>query len=896
MKPEAPPRLSTWLLSRCLPPRAREAVLGDLAEEWRAEPKRGLAARAWYWREAAALAIGYGSRRLAISRRLAAALRGLWAESANALRHLVRAPRYSIVALLLLGGGLAVATTLSSVIHATFLAPLPYPAPDRLVRLHETHLESGVVAGPVAPANFLDFMERTAGLRSLATAYATEAALTGRQPVESIRVGVVAGDLFGTLGVEPLLGRTFLPEDVEGAHLDNAGRFRGPARVIVDERLWRSRFEANSTIVGEAIAINGQEATIVGVVPTRVPFPEPEVRAWVAWDLTAAAQHPGGLSRNARFTTTIARLADRVALADATAEIANVAQTLALAHPETNEGWSATLRPLSATLTEGARRPLTLLGVAITLLLLGVCINLAGMQLARDAARTSEIAIRSALGASRVRIVSRLLLENLLLALAAAILGLVGARTLLAVLLPSLPELPRPIEPGLAPAVVTGTALMALVAGLLTGGLTAARISRVEPARGLRGHSGRTAASSRSGRGLVIAQIALAVTLVAVSGLLARSFAHLLTEDPGFEPAGVLTARLNLEAGVSADASERVAFFDRLLAELRSEPGVIHAAGATFLPMSGIGPDFDRPYWRPDEPRPGGSAPRAWIRIVTPDLFRTLGVRLRSGRAFGPADRFDFTTGASSQTSPRVAIVNRTLARRSWPEGAVGETLIMDYPGSVHDYRIVGVVEDVRPRGLGERAEPEIYLPYGQIPYPGLTVAVRTRGAPLALAPRLRQLVGELNPLQPVDRVTPLARLVASSLDRERIVLATVGLFGLSAALLAALGVFGLVDLRVQERGRELGIRLALGARPEELRRHVLWTAGALTAAGVGVGLGITLAAARWLAGSLYRTSPLDPLALGGTVVIVSAAALVAAWRPARRATRVDPVESLRSG
>lgn len=891
MKPDRPPRGATRLLAALLPARGRDALLGDLQEDWTRRRASGRPARLWYWRQAAALAAGYHLHR----RRTRPRPRpiGLAADLGAAARHAWRDRRFSAVVVLLLGAGLGVTTIWFGVLHALVVRPLPYPEAERLVALHETHVASGVLAGPASPGNFLDWHEHAASFESLAASYTSEVALTGLDPVESILLGEVTPEFFTALGIPPLIGRGFSPVEEAGAWLDNAGRFHGPARVVLHESLWRARFDADSGLVGRTIGINGQPAEVIGVMPAAVRLPSPDVGAWVVWDV-AAGYGAGGQEppRNSRFVDVVARLAPGVAPEAARDELAALASRAATDHPRTNGGWSATSRPLADAVTDGGQHALGPLAAAVSLLLLGVATSLTALQTARLEGRRTELSVRAALGAGRARLLRQLMLENLVLAAAAALAGLVAAHLaaprVFALLLPDLPGAetapPQPwiVAAVLAVATATGAASVGVAALRSRGGGTS------DPLRA-RATTGRGA-----DRPLVVIEVGLAVALVVLTGLLAQSYLRLVSQDPGFEAEGVLTARLNLEAGVSAGAASRVAFVEQLLQELRREPAVEAAGGATFLPMTRVGAYFDRPYWKAGQTDPGGDAPRGWVRIVTPGLIEALGIELHAGRSFTADDRFDFSA-AERDGAPRVAIVNRTLAENTWPGiDPVGRVLVMDYPQRVYEYRVVGVVEDVLPERLDSAPPPEIYLPYFQIPYPGLTLALRTRGDPARLAPRLRELVVAANALQPVDRIVPLSDALAASVRNERLVLGWAGAAGAVALLLAVIGVYGVVDLVVRRRTRELGIRLALGARPAQLRAMVLRSALGLALSGLALGTLLALAGSRLVAASLYRTAVLEPLPLAVATVTILAASLLAAWGPARRATRITPDRALR--
>lgn len=804
----------------------------------------------------------------------------------TALRSLSKDPVTATFAVVTLGLAVGAATAIISLVDAVLVEPLPFADVARLHHLRAVNPEVADEEGGVSYPDLLDW-ERSGGTGvELAGYYGYSAVWTGEDVPRRLLVGYTSLNFFSVLGVDPLLGSAYSAEPDRG--LAPASPNLNPESVaVISDAFWRRALGANREVVDRTVLIDGQLRRILGVMPSSIGMPGPDVDAWLPWRLSQQR-------RNDRFLGVVARLPDTTRPTDALAGLRSTAAGLAEQFPDTNAGWSVDMRPLRDLLLADFERPMWVLSAAVFLLLAVAAANVAGLLLARNWRRSREIAVRRALGAPPWKIARGLLAESTLLALAAAAVGLPVGRLLFR-FVPLLGiDLPLRGDPAMDSGVLWISAGLALLAGLVAGLTPSVQASRQDPITALHagGRGGIDKANLRLRAGLVAAQAALVTVLLVGAGLLLGSFVRLTRVPHGFDSTNVVVGRIELEPGAAASGEARVAFFDNLLAELDARPEVIAAGATTVLPMASSGTDFNRPYWRDGEPNPGGTAPEADIRMVSPGYFRALGIPLLAGRDFGPADRFD---GPGFRAGERVVIVNRSLAERTWPGvDAVGQRLVMDYPRQVYVYAVVGVVDDALYYGPRSAARPEAYIPYAQNPYPGMSVVVRVAADPLAMVARLPALVADLNPAQPVSDVVPFAQLTSAAVQRERLLFSLIGAFGLLALLVAMVGVYGLVASNVAGRTRELGIRLAIGARGAELVRGMQLEMIRVAGAGVAAGILLALLLAGFLGELLYQTDPADPLILAAVAVLLLAVVAFAALVPARRVTRIDPMGALR--
>ncbi|HEU4630879.1 MAG TPA: ABC transporter permease [Gemmatimonadaceae bacterium] len=791
----------------------------------------------------------------------------------NALRQLRRRPGVTLVAVLALAVGIGGATAIFSVLDATLLRPLPYPRPDALVRIWPTSAAGEDFSA--SEPEFLDLQARNRTFAAMAAMRPAHPSLTGEGEPERLDGAAVTHTLFPLLGVQPVLGRAFTAAE------DRAGD--GARVALLSHELWQRRFGGDSGVVGRVITLDGAPFVVTGVLPASFAF-APGVDVYLPLAPSAGAE------RDDRWLDVVGRLAPGVTLAQARADLARVARELAAEHPATNEGWG--VRAVSfADWLRGAqyRRAVWVLFGAVACLLLLACANVANLLVAQGIARQGELGIRAALGASRGRVVRQLFTESLVLALAGAGVGLLlAAWAVDAVRTLAAPD----AVPGLADVALDGRVVaFALGTGVLTallfGLLPALRAARVDVGRTLTvgARAGTGAGRRRLREGLAVAQIALAMVLLVGAGLMLTSFRRLQGVDTGLSAAGVLTVPLQLPADAYPSERQR-AFVRELVARAEALPGVRSAAVTITNPYREWGFANDvTPADRAASAPAAGLLVAGW-RSVTPGFFRTLEIPLLRGRLF------DEAVGADADP---VVVVSASLARRLWPgEEAVGKAL---YWGGTTGTpkRVVGVVGDVRDRALEAEPQPMLYLPYAQVEMPMVTLLVRTELArPAALAGSLRGIVWSIDPNLPVPEVTPLATNQAALLAGTRFRTLLLAAFAAVALLLAALGVYSVMAFAVAQRTREIGVRLALGARPAEVAAAVLRRGLALTTAGIVVGLAGSLAAGRATASLLYETPPTDAGTIAAVALLLGVTALLATWVPSRRATRVDPVRALR--
>jgi predicted permease len=777
------------------------------------------------------------------------------------IRQLFRHRGYTLAAVLTLGLGLGASTAIFSVVSGVILRPLPFSDPSELMTICERHpsVEGFCIA---SPPNVEDW-RAAATLREIGIARDWGFRVSVGDRAEPVNGGLATAGYFAALGVRPALGRLMQPDEY------------GPSRrvVVLSDAIWRVRFGGDSTLVGRTIALDGDPHLVIGVLPPGLQVPHLEwVELWASLPFDPRDEE----NRRWRGFQTVARLAPDATREAATAELATIARRLGEQYPETNREWSVAVRDLRESLVGDVRSRLFVFLGAVGLVLLLGCANLANMTLARTANRTQELAVRSALGATRARVARLLLLESALLSLAGAALGVALAGwgvDFFVALAP--PGIPRLADVGVDWRVLVFALGLTTLTALLIGGVPAFQGARAD----LAPHLNAARIVRGSGRGaLVGVGAAIAVMLLAGAALLGRAFAHLMAWDPGFDRRGVAVAWTGVSPGTYPDVAAVRGVYAAALDAVRALPGVTSVSLASASELFG-GTETGTV-------RAAGSdsAVVRWYD-VGPEYFTTLGVPLRAGRDFSAADR----DGAAP-----VAIVNQTLARRLWPgRSPIGERLETTEVGSA--LTVVGVVADVQPFQPDQAARPEVYWPFFQQTRWGAFVVVRTgAGAPgvaAALRDRLREVSAELEP----SRVSTLDDLVNRRLVSPRFNLLLLGSFAAVALLLAAIGTAGLVAYRVSHQVREIGIRLALGATAGGVVGRFVLDGGRLVAVGVGAGAVGAFALSRFLRAMLAGVSPTDPVAFGGVIAGMLAIGLVSAWIPARRASRIPPQEALRA-
>jgi putative ABC transport system permease protein len=800
-----------------------------------------------------------------------------------AVRGLAKRPGFVLAAASTLAVGIGVTTAVFGVADAVLLRPLPYPEADRLAFLFETNDGTGGTRAHASPANVLDFRRETRTLDALAAWWIESTTLLPDETgdAEEVTSARVTSDFFRLLGVEPVLGRSFLPGEVAS----------GEKVVVLSYELWQRRYGGEASIVGREIALKNWSSRVIGVMPPRFRVPQAlpgEIGLFKTWDLERDYAYLPEVPRDWRFLRAAARLRDGVSLEAARADLESVARSLSERFPKTNLGWSADLVPLREVMVSGVRPSIAFLLGAVCLVLLLACANVAGLILVRASARSRELALRSALGASRARLTRQLLLESALLAGLGGLLGVALARATVALLPRVAPGGIFRLEETVVDARVLAFSLaVSVFAGVASGLVPAFQSSTAAPAERLKGgsvSSDRKRLRLRSA--LVISQVGIAVVLLAGSALLLRSFSRVLSVDPGYDPKNVLVVRMRLD-GEKYGKGGAHPYYTELLARLRALPGVVQAGGATALPMDSVDVDFDRPFWRDGEPRPEGGGPGVRVRMPTVGYFETMRIRLLAGRL--PDERDD-------RNRPRVVVVNETLAERTWPgERAVGKRIRMDYQDVTAPYEVIGVVADTRFASYKVAPEPEVYIPHAQNPYLPMNLVVRTAGDPRSLAPRVRAVVAALDRSQPPHSLESMEDLVARHLGQDRFAAFLMAVFSAVSLLLAAIGLYGVVASSVAQRERELGLRMVLGADRGRIFSLVLSNGARIAGAGAALGLAASLLAGGLVEGLLFGVEPSDPLSLLAAVGTSMATVVAACYPSARRASRFDPIRTLQA-
>jgi predicted permease len=794
-----------------------------------------------------------------------------------ALRQLRRNPGFTAIALVTLALGIGANTAIFSVVRGVLLHELPYVEPDRLLRAYSI-MKAGRAA--VSPADFNDWVHQSKTFSALAASDESTVNLTGAGAAERLTQARVSANTFQLLGVRPTLGRAFLPgEDVPDA----------PRVVVLSDGLWRRRFGADPGIVGQRITLDGFPTEVVGVAPPAMRYPT-TVDMWLTTRFS-----PKDLSdanRGARWIDVIGRLAPGVSAEQAQGEMTTIARRLELQDPRHNTGVITGLIPLRDDIVGEVRAPLIVLLVAVGFVMLIACANVASLMLGRTAARESELAVRTALGAGRGRLVRQLLTESACIAVIGGALGLAlamwGTRLLVALAPSDIPRLYNVRMDGVVLLFTLGTtALAAFFFGSIPALHTPASQVAVHLRQGNRGsHSG--PGSSRLRGALVVTEITLALMLLVGAGLLIKSFARLRDVNPGFEPARASTFTVTLASEKYGTLEKQRTFGATLLDQVRRIPGVSSAAITFGLPLSGQG--FQLTFDVDGRTAPALNAePRVQVRVATPEYFATVGIPLLRGRTFGADDE----PGA-----PRALIISQETARRYFSgEEPIGKRLRFGWTrDGVHlAGEIVGIVGDVRQGGLSADPTPHVYAAYDQWPLDEITVVMRTIGDPAALLPAARAAVASLDRDVPVYDELTLETMVAQALGQPKFYLLLLTTFATLAVVLTVVGIYGVMAYTVQQRTREIGIRIALGASTNRVVGLVVQRGLVLALMGVLLGSAGAYVVTRVLRSQLYGVSERDPLTFAGVAVLLASVAVLASWIPARRAARVDPLSAMRA-
>jgi putative ABC transport system permease protein len=796
-----------------------------------------------------------------------------WLDLRYAVRTLGRSPGFTLTAVLTLALGIGANTAIFSVVNAAMLQRMPFESPDRLALVWERS-PNGDKANVVNPLNFLDWRDRNHSFERMAAWFQFGASLTGDGEPEQIDSMIVSDGFFQMLGVRPVLGRWFTPEE----NLPNA-----PDVVIVSWELWQRRFGGDAGILGRNLQINHRPQTVVGVMPAGFRFPQTRADFWMPYGLARSNANQDG-----RYLSTLARLRPGVSLAAARADMNVLASQLQKEHPQLDTKWGATVVGLREQAIGGVRTPLLVLLAAVGLVLLIACANVANLMLMRAAGRGREIAIRGALGAGGWRIARQLLVESILIGALGGTAGLlmgIGAMRALTAALPDTITYSTIKEIRIDTTVLLFATAASVVTGILFGLAPAWKAARTDLQQALR-DGGRGIAGRRSPmrNTLVVAEVALSMMLLAGAGLLIRSFARLAGVTPGFDARHVLSMQLS-ERGRFKDNPAMLEFNTEMLERVRRIPGVEAAGTSHFLPLGRIIPATG--YWRADHPAPKpGDAPVTEVLCVMPGYFAAMSIPLERGRVFGERDR----AGA-----PLTVVVNAAAARGMFPgEDALGKRLYIQWGRPDDTYEIVGVVGDVRQQSLDREASPGVYLPTLQAPTTPVFLVARTHGDARQLAGTIQAAIHAMDRNIPISDVRTMDAYVSESVSAPRFLAILLGGFAALAMLLAAVGIFGVISYAVAHRTQEIGVRRALGAGTAGVMRLVLAQGLSLTAAGVVLGTGGALAITRLLRSMLFGITPTDALTFASVAGVLTAAAFLASYLPARRAARIDPMHALR--
>lgn len=798
------------------------------------------------------------------------------------IRSLLKRPGFTAIAVITLALGIGANTAIFSLVNAVLLRSLPFADPDRLVMIWEDASFAGFPRNTPAPANYLDWKTQGQSFADMAAQDMRSFNLTGDGEPEKVEAFGVTANFFPLLGIKPVVGRVFTnEEDTPGAN----------KVAIINYNLWQQRYGGEQNIIGRQLSLSGEKYTVVGVMPSGFQFLDSKVGMWVPIGFT-----PEQLTyRNRHYLTVVARLKPGVTIEQANAEVRAIHQRIARDHPDEAGRITAYVRPLRDEVAGDVRRPLLVLSVAVGFVLLIACANIANLLLSRAASRRREMAVRSALGAGRMRIVRQLLVEGLLMSAAGAICGLVLAWW-------SFSFLQRLIPDGLALStklsldfqVLGFTLLLTFITTLVFALIPAFQISKIDLNLALKqggGRSGLNAGGNRLRSAMVVAEVALALVLLVGAGLLIQTFFKLREQYASLRSESVLTLRTVLPDKKYSEASQRTNFYKQVLARVQSLPGVVSAGYATSIPLAWKGgtSGFVPEGRTMEQLTSGGIAYDANHRQVSPDYLKTMGIPLQRGRSFNDGD---------NEQSIKVAIINETMARQYWPgEDPLGKRFTMDDPNDKATWvTIVGIAGDVRQMGVDEPVKAEMYFPYqqGQEPfYTPRDLTIRTTVDPLSLVAAVRNEIHQVDPEQPISNVRTMGEMLGEETASRSLGMTLLTIFAGLALLLATVGIYGVLAYFVVQHTQEIGVRMALGAQRSNILGLVLKKGMTLTLLGVAIGLVIAFALTRLMASLLYEVSTTDPLTYAAISLLLTAVAFLACYLPARRATKVDPLVAL---
>jgi len=799
------------------------------------------------------------------------------------VRSLLKRPGFTAVAVITLALGIGANTAIFSVVNAVLLRALPFPNADRLVMVWEDASFAGFPRNTPAPANYADWKTQNQVFEEMAALDERSFNLTGDGEPEKIEAFGVTANLFPLLGIKPALGRVFLSEE-DKPEVNKV--------VIINHSLWQQRYGSERSIIGRELLLNGEKYTVVGVMPAGFQFLDSHVGLWVPIAFTSEKL----TQRSAHYLNVVARMKPGVALDQANADIRTIQQRITRDHPDEAGRISAFVMPLRDQLAGDVRRPLLVLLVAVGFVLLIACANIANLLLSRAASRRREMAVRSALGASRVRIVRQLLIESLLLSSVGSVCGLLLATWSFAFLQRLIPDgLAISTKLNLDAQVLGFTVLVTLLTALIFGLAPAFQASKIDLNEALKQGGGRTGLNVGGNRlrsAMVVAEVALALVLLVGAGLLIQTFLKLRDQYSGLRPEGVLTLRTVLPLSKYPEQVQRSNFYKQVLERVKFLPGVISAGYSTTVPLAWKGgTNGFFPEGRTiEQAYAGGLSFDANHRKVSVDYLKTMGIPVLRGRSFNDSD---------NEQAIHVAIVNETMARQYWPgEDAIGKRFKLGGPDDdIPWITIVGVAGDVRQMGIDEPVKAEMYFPYQQKSDQAWNaprdLAIRTSVDPLSLVSAVRNEIHQVDPNQPISDVRTMDQVLGEETAARRLGMTLLTIFAALALLLATLGIYGVLAYFVVQHTQEIGVRMALGAQRGDILRLVVMKGMRLALLGVVIGLGVAFAMTRLMSSLVYGVGTGDPVTYATIALLLTGVALLACYLPARRATRVDPMVAL---
>jgi putative ABC transport system permease protein len=797
-----------------------------------------------------------------------------------ALRVLAKQPMFMAVAVVAIALGVGANTTMFSTIDALLLRPFSFRQPERVLLVWEQNAQSGIERGSFAPANFYDAKARTRTLENLSAYYDKPFNLSEGDQPERIEGTVVSASLFAAIDAKPALGRAFTTEDEEWGK-DKV--------VILSDALWQRRFGADPKIVGREVKLNGDAYTVVGVMPRRFNFPPNGGEMWKPLSFN----NEDANDRGSHFMRVLGRLKDGATPEQAHAELSGIAREIEQQYPDTNTGRTFDVQSLNAYYTRGARPFLLVLLGAVGFVLLLACANVANLLLVRGASRQKEIAIRMAMGASRTRLVRQLLTESIVLALAGGALGALLAVWGVALTASSIPQSLAQYIPGWENVAVNQRALLftlgvSVLTGVVFGLAPALQATRASFNDTLK-EGGRTSgghARSRLRSLLVVAEITLSLVLLVGAGLMIKSFIGLTRVEPGFNPSHVVVMDLTLAGAKYEKNPPRVDFYQQLLSKIKSLPGVEKVGAVNVLPLSRSNTSSNFTVEGRTLPPKGQETDADW-RSISPDYTATMNIPLLRGRYLTDAD--------DRANAPRALLINDVLAARFFPnDDPLGKRLDFGDAEKNGYWEIVGVVRGVRHEGLEEKINPEVYVAHAKSPWRTMTLVVRTTNDPAQIVSAVQSELRSIDRDQPIFNVRTLDRVVHESLAGPRVAAVMMGVFALVALLLATIGIYAVMSYAVTQRTHEIGVRLALGAQASDILRMVVGQGMLLTLVGLIIGLGASLLLTQAMTKVLYDVKATDPVTFISITTLLTLVAFAANYFPARRATRVDPMQALR--